>query len=52
MSPIQRDLKATIPVPRNVSVELKKLSLLEGEFKWTSNPLQPQLLAESQHMPA
>jgi hypothetical protein len=48
--PIQPDLEAAIPVPHNVSVELKELSLLEGEFKWTSNPFQPQLLAESHHM--
>jgi hypothetical protein len=50
ISPIQRDLEAVIPVPHNVSVELKKLRLLEGEFKWTSNPFQPQLLVESHYM--
>jgi hypothetical protein len=32
ISPIQRDLEAAIPVPHNVSVELKELSLLEGNL--------------------
>jgi hypothetical protein len=50
ISPITRDVEAAIPVPHTVSVELKKLSLLEGECKWTSNPFQPQLLAEGHHL--